>query len=136
MTKAHGTLYGVGVGPGDPELITLKAIKVLKTARIVGYFRKRGTPGHALTIARQFLAPRAVELPFEYPVTTELCFTENAYIQTISAFYAITAETISITLGMATMWRSFAREIRFSTAHSCICMNACETASKPSSFRA
>ena len=32
-----GTLYGVGVGPGDPELMTLKAHRLISTARIVAY---------------------------------------------------------------------------------------------------
>jgi precorrin-2/cobalt-factor-2 C20-methyltransferase len=45
-----GTLYGVGLGPGDPELVTLKAARVLSTASIVAHFRKKGRPGHAWTI--------------------------------------------------------------------------------------
>lgn len=94
MSVAMGTLYGIGVGPGDPELITLKAMKALKAARIVGYFRKKGAPGHALTIARQFLSSQVVELPFEYPVTTEICFNESAYIEAIASFYSATAETL------------------------------------------
>jgi precorrin-2/cobalt-factor-2 C20-methyltransferase len=94
MTMARGTLFGVGVGPGDPDLITLKAVKVLKLARIVGHFRKRGLPGHAMSIARQFVAPGATELAFEYPVTTELRFDDGAYIEAISAFYATAADSI------------------------------------------
>ncbi len=94
MKQARGTLYGVGVGPGDPELMTLKAVKVLKAARFVGYFRKRGTPGHAWTIARDFISPGAKEITFEYPVTVELRFTDAAYVDAISSFYAATAENI------------------------------------------
>ena len=39
-----GTLYGVGVGPGDPELLTLKAVRILAAAPVIAYFAKRGRP--------------------------------------------------------------------------------------------
>jgi precorrin-2/cobalt-factor-2 C20-methyltransferase len=94
MKQKRGTLYGVGVGPGDPELITLKAMKVLQAARVVGYFRKRGASGHAWSIARRFVPEATKELAFEYPVTVELGFLEAAYIDAISAFYASTAASI------------------------------------------
>jgi precorrin-2/cobalt-factor-2 C20-methyltransferase len=89
-----GTLYGVGVGPGDPELITLKAAKILGAARIVAHFRKRGLAGHAWTIASPHLSPAAHELAFEYPVTTEIAFCEDGYIDAISRFYGDASATI------------------------------------------
>jgi precorrin-2/cobalt-factor-2 C20-methyltransferase len=89
-----GTLYGVGVGPGDPELITLKAAKILGAARIVAHFRKRGLAGHAWTIAAPHLSPAARELAFEYPVTTEIAFCEDGYIDAISRFYGDASATI------------------------------------------
>jgi precorrin-2/cobalt-factor-2 C20-methyltransferase len=92
--RVAGTLYGVGVGPGDPDLITLKAVKVLRAARIVGYFRKCGARGHALTIARPHLAAGTQELAFEYPVTTEIHFSEARYVAAISAFYAAASDSI------------------------------------------
>ncbi len=95
---AVGTLYGVGVGPGDPELITLKAAKILAAAKIVAHFRKRGVPGHAWTIAKPHLGPGVQELALEYPVTTEIAFTECGYIDSISAFYAGAAESIQLLL--------------------------------------
>ena len=82
-----GTLYGIGVGPGDPELITLKAAKILGAARIVAHFRKRGLAGNAWTIAAPHVSPAARELAFEYPVTTEIAFTGDGYIDAISRFY-------------------------------------------------
>ena len=39
-----GTLYGVGVGPGDPELLTMKAVRILAAAPVIAYFAKRGPP--------------------------------------------------------------------------------------------
>ena len=49
----NGKLYAVGVGPGDPELLTLKAVKTLKTADIIACPAKEGAPGLAYQIAQQ-----------------------------------------------------------------------------------
>ena len=43
-----GTLYGIGVGPGDPELLTLKAARALAEADLVVHFAKTGSVGYAL----------------------------------------------------------------------------------------
>jgi precorrin-2/cobalt-factor-2 C20-methyltransferase len=98
MKPGTGTLYGVGVGPGDPDLITVKAAKILGAARIVAHFRKRGAPGHAWTIAKPHLGPNVSELALEYPVTTEIAFTDSGYIDAISAFYAAAAQSIQLLL--------------------------------------
>ena len=45
-----GRLIGVGVGPGDPELVTLKALRALREADVVAYFAKAGNASHARTI--------------------------------------------------------------------------------------
>ncbi len=89
-----GTLYGIGVGPGDPDLITVKAAKILGAARIVAHFRKRGSAGHAWTIARRHVCPGAQELALEYPLTTEIAFTESGYIGALSRFYSDASESI------------------------------------------
>ncbi|MGO9483476.1 MAG: precorrin-2 C(20)-methyltransferase [Rhodomicrobium sp.] len=83
-----GTLYGIGVGPGDPDLITVKAAKILGAARIVAHFRKRGSAGHAWTIARPHISPEARELALEYPLTTEIPFSEAGYTGALSSFYS------------------------------------------------
>src|SRR5208337_420706 len=93
-----GTLYGVGMGPGDPDLITVKAAKILGASRIVAHFRKRGSPGHAWTIARPHLSPGVRELALEYPVTTEIAFAEAGYIDAISCFYAGASQSIRLLL--------------------------------------
>lgn len=46
-------LYGIGVGPGDPELLTLKAIRILETADIIACPAKDGKPGTAYDIAKK-----------------------------------------------------------------------------------
>ena len=48
MTVEKGRLLGIGVGPGDPELITLKALRLLQSADVVGYFvaKAKANKGH------------------------------------------------------------------------------------------
>jgi precorrin-2 C20-methyltransferase/precorrin-3B C17-methyltransferase len=64
-----GKLYGVGVGPGDPELITLKAQRVIGSCDVVAYPGAR----HGSSIARRIAAPHLrdgqIELELRYPVT-------------------------------------------------------------------
>lgn len=89
-----GTLYGVGLGPGDPELVTLKAARVLREAPVIAHFRKKGRPGHARTIAAPHLGEMVIEAAFEYPVTTEIDFRDEAYVAAIRDFYTVSAAAI------------------------------------------
>jgi precorrin-2/cobalt-factor-2 C20-methyltransferase len=89
-----GTLYGVGLGPGDPDLVTIKAARVLQTAAVFAHFRKKGRSGHARTIAEAHLNGAATEAAFEYPVTTEIDFRDDAYVNAIRDFYAQSAKAI------------------------------------------
>ena len=90
----QGTLYGIGLGPGDPELVTLKAARLIAAAPVFAHFRKRGRPGHARTIAASLLSAHALETAFEYPVTTETGFHEATYIDAIREFYSQSAATL------------------------------------------
>ncbi len=90
-----GTLFGVGLGPGDPELMTLKAVRVLNDAPVIAYFRKTGRAGHARTIANAHIRPDVIEAAFEYPVTTEIGFREDGYVSAIRDFYEASAGSIS-----------------------------------------
>jgi precorrin-2/cobalt-factor-2 C20-methyltransferase len=92
---AHGKLYGIGLGPGDPELLTLKAVRLLQTAPVVAYFAKQGRPGNARTIADQWIDASREELPLRYPLTTEIAFTDPAYVARISGFYQDAAASIA-----------------------------------------
>jgi precorrin-2/cobalt-factor-2 C20-methyltransferase len=89
-----GTLFGVGLGPGDPELMTLKAVRVLNFAPVVAHFRKSGRPGHARTIASSHICADVIEAAFEYPVTTEIGFREEGYVSAIREFYSASAAAI------------------------------------------
>ena len=82
-----GTLYGIGLGPGDPELMTLKAARLIAAAPVFAHFRKRGRAGHARTIAASLVPASAIEAAFEYPVTTEVDFRDQDYVEPIRNFY-------------------------------------------------
>lgn len=93
-----GTLHIVGMGPGDPELLTLKAARVLGAAPVIAYFAKRGRVGHARTIAAGYLHPEVEELRFEYPYTTEIDVDDPRYEAGIRAFYEASAATVAVRL--------------------------------------
>ena len=82
-----GTVYGLGLGPGDPDLMTVRADRLLRKAEHVAYFRKAGRKGQARQIVDRMIPEGAVEYPMEYPVTTEIPFTDPAYNQMLAAFY-------------------------------------------------
>ncbi|HYJ59185.1 MAG TPA: precorrin-2 C(20)-methyltransferase [Methyloceanibacter sp.] len=91
-------LIGIGVGPGDPGLVTLNAIAALKAADVVAHFAKEGNTSKARTIAAPHLKPGVEELPLLYPVTTELPKQGAAYRQALGAFYDGAAESIAARL--------------------------------------
>jgi precorrin-2/cobalt-factor-2 C20-methyltransferase len=82
-----GTLFTVGLGPGDPELMTLKAARIIASAPVVAFFAKRGRPGHARGIVEGRLHPEAEELRLEYPFTTEVALDDPRYAAEIGQFY-------------------------------------------------
>jgi precorrin-2/cobalt-factor-2 C20-methyltransferase len=82
-----GRVICAGLGPGDPELISLRAARAIAAARHVAYFRKAGRPGQARRIVEGMLAAGVAEYPMEYPVTTELPFDSAEYAGVLAAFY-------------------------------------------------
>lgn len=82
-----GTVYGLGLGPGNPDLMSVRADRLLRGARHVAFFRKAGKSGQARRIVEGMLHADAVEFAMEYPVTTEIPVTDPAYNATLSAFY-------------------------------------------------
>lgn len=82
-----GRIVCAGLGPGDPDLMSVRADRAIRSAGHVAYFRKKGRPGQARRIVEGMLAPHAVEYPMEYPVTTELPFDSPEYIHCLATFY-------------------------------------------------
>jgi precorrin-2/cobalt-factor-2 C20-methyltransferase len=89
-----GTVFGVGVGPGDPDLVTVKAAHLLGKARVVAYFSKRGKEGNAFAAAERYLNPAAERLKLTYPYTVELAANHPRYIAALKAFYCESAALI------------------------------------------
>ncbi len=90
-----GRLIGVGVGPGDPELMTLKAARMIAAAPVVAFFAKAGNVSHARRIAAAHLGDTTTELPLLYPVTTESHRHSEAYRASMAGFYAESAGRIA-----------------------------------------
>jgi len=63
-----GTLYGVGLGPGDPELMTLKAHRLISSARVVAYPAPDDGASFARSIAEGAISPQAREIPIVVPM--------------------------------------------------------------------
>ncbi|MCY4153527.1 MAG: precorrin-2 C(20)-methyltransferase [Aestuariivita sp.] len=99
MTNNRGRVYGLGIGPGDPDLMTVRAHKILQAARNIAYFRKTGRPGQARTIAANLIPRNAVEIPLEYPITTEIPFSDPRYSAVLSEFYEECTKTILNVIG-------------------------------------
>jgi precorrin-2/cobalt-factor-2 C20-methyltransferase len=97
MTK-RARLIGIGVGPGDPGLVTLNAIAALKAADIVAHFAKAGNESNARTIAARHFKDGVEELALLYPVTTEIPKADPAYRDAIRAFYDGAAAKIAARL--------------------------------------
>ncbi|MBV9517958.1 MAG: precorrin-2 C(20)-methyltransferase [Hyphomicrobiales bacterium] len=96
--KGFGRLHGVGLGPGDPELLTLKAVRLIGEAQVVAYFAKEGRPSNARHIASRWIKPGAVELALNFPVTTEIPFDQPAYACELRPFYEKAASEIAARL--------------------------------------
>ena len=90
-----GRLYGVGIGPGDPELLTVKAVRVIEHAPVVAFFAKAGRRGNARKIVDCWLRATHVELPLFYPMTTESHFGEPPYREALARFYEESAAALS-----------------------------------------
>ncbi len=77
--KNTGTLYGVGVGPGDPELMTVKAWRLIAMAKVVAYLAANGGDSTARAIAAPFMAEDVEEIIIDTPMRVERAPAQAAY---------------------------------------------------------
>lgn len=86
--KTTGTLHLVGVGPGDPELLTLKAARLLGAIPVVAYPTTGEASALALEIAGAHLNPAAIRLPVAIPMAVERGPAQAAYDAAAEAILA------------------------------------------------
>jgi precorrin-2/cobalt-factor-2 C20-methyltransferase len=97
-TARAGTLYGIGVGPGDVSYLTLRAAALVRQVDVIAFFAKRGLQGNARGIVDPLMEAHRDELRLEYPVTNEIPPEDPSYQQQIGRFYQDSAETLSVLL--------------------------------------
>ncbi|CDZ51265.1 precorrin-2 C(20)-methyltransferase [Neorhizobium galegae] len=90
-----GRLTGVGTGPGDPELLTLKAVRAIQEADVIAFFCKKGSSGNGRAIIEAHIRPGTLELPLVYPVTVETHKDEADYRGPIADFFDRSADDIA-----------------------------------------
>lgn len=87
ISSGGGRLYGVGLGPGDPNLMTLRAVQVIGEADVIAYHSARHGRSIARSIAAAHLRPDHIEEPLVYPVTTETTDHPGGYRGALEEFY-------------------------------------------------
>src|SRR6478672_11914248 len=95
---SSGTLWGVGLGPGDPELVTVKAARVIAEADVIAYHSARHGRSIARGIAEPYLRGDQIEEHLVYPVTTETTEHAGGYAGAMEDFYREAADRIAVHL--------------------------------------
>jgi precorrin-2 C20-methyltransferase/precorrin-3B C17-methyltransferase len=90
-----GKLYGVGLGPGDPELMTVKAARLISEAAVIAYHCARHGRSIARSVAEPYLREGQIEEKLVYPVTTETTDHPGGYEGAIADFYELSAKRLA-----------------------------------------
>ena len=124
MAVSPGTLYAVGLGPGDPGLVTVRAAEILRAAPVVAYpVDATGDPGRAFQIARPYLAADVIELPLAMPMTSHRPTLEAAWDAGVAAIAAETAagrDVAYLCLGDTLLYGSFGYLLARYTGQVCV----------------
>jgi precorrin-2/cobalt-factor-2 C20-methyltransferase len=97
-TACAGTLYGIGVGPGDVRYLTLRAAGLVRAVDVVAFFAKRGQVGNARRIVAPLMNDGQAEARLDYPVTEEIPADHPDYRSQIADFYRASAEQLAALL--------------------------------------
>ena len=90
-----GKLWGVGLGPGDPELMTVKAARLIGDAEVIAYHCARHGRSIARSVAEPYLREGQIEERLMYPVTTEGTDHPGGYEGAIAEFYELSAKRLA-----------------------------------------
>ena len=90
-----GRIICCGLGPGHPDLMSVRADREVRAATQVAYFRKKGRSGQARAIVEGMLSADVREYPMEYPVTTELAVDSPEYTRLLADFYDAWADRLA-----------------------------------------
>ncbi|MGW4960643.1 precorrin-3B C(17)-methyltransferase [Nonomuraea sp. NPDC004186] len=90
-----GRLYGVGLGPGDPELVTVKTARLIGEADVIAYHAARHGRSIARSIALPYMTEGQIEELLLYPLTTETTDHPGGYQGALDDFYADCAERLA-----------------------------------------
>jgi len=93
--RRRGTLFGVGLGPGDPELVTVKAARIIGAADVVAYHSAQHGRSIARRIAEPYLRSGQIEEHLRYPVTTGTTDHPGGYDGAMADFYNHAAARIA-----------------------------------------
>ena len=63
-----GRLFGLGLGPGDPELVTVKALRLLRAAAVIAYPAPKGGDSFARSIVAEWITPAQREIAIPFPM--------------------------------------------------------------------
>ncbi|MEU7765763.1 precorrin-3B C(17)-methyltransferase [Nocardia sp. NPDC049190] len=94
-TAAPGKLWGVGLGPGDPELVSVKAARVIGAADVIAFHSARHGRSISRRIAAPYMRPGQLEEHLVYPVTTETTDHPGGYQGAIDEFYEHAAQRLA-----------------------------------------
>lgn len=98
MTEHTGKLWGIGLGPGDPELVTVKAARVIGAVDVIAFHSARHGRSISRGIAAPYMRPDQLEEHLIYPVTTETTNHPGGYQGAIDEFYTSAAERLAVHL--------------------------------------
>ncbi|KAB2954180.1 precorrin-2 C(20)-methyltransferase [Heliorestis acidaminivorans] len=107
---ALGRLYGIGVGPGDPELLTRKAYRILQEVEVIFTPQgKKGRESQALTIIKELITENTTVIPLDLPMTQDQAILEKAWQEGASQIYKVlqTKDCAFVTIGDSLLYSTY-----------------------------